>query len=80
MSRAFVRRPNVLTLSCKSRPPCGAHRGVVAAATERTSEGAMCGRHAAVQLEPPEAAPPPGQRTGGFCQLVRAVRPLLLLA
>jgi hypothetical protein len=26
----------------------------------------MCGRHAAVQLEPPEAAPPPGQRSGGF--------------
>src|SRR4029077_1606451 len=24
--------------------------------------------------EPPEAAPPPGQRTGGFCQLVRGVR------
>jgi len=27
-----------------------------------------------VQLEPPKAAPPPGQRTGGFCRLVRAVR------
>jgi hypothetical protein len=34
----------------------------------------MCGYHAAVQLEPPKAAPPPGQRSGGFCQLVRVVR------
>ena len=34
----------------------------------------MCGRHAAVQFEPPEAARPPGQRTGGFCQLVSVVR------
>ena len=48
--------PNVLTLSCKNRPPCGAHRGMAAAATERASEGAKCGHHAAVQFEPPEAA------------------------
>ena len=27
--------------------------------------------------EPPEAALPPAQRVGGFCQLVRAVRRLL---
>jgi len=27
----------------------------------------------ACSSEPPKAAPPPGQRTGGFCQLVRAV-------
>jgi hypothetical protein len=26
----------------------------------------MCGRHAAVTFEPPEAAPPPGQQPGGF--------------
>src|ERR1043165_8467523 len=42
--------PNVLTLSCKNRPPCGAHRGAVAAATERAPEGAMCGRRDAVQF------------------------------
>ena len=42
--------PNELTLSCKSRPPRGAHCGVVAAATERASEGAKCGRHAAEQF------------------------------
>jgi hypothetical protein len=47
---------------------------MLAAATDENLEGAICGRHAAVQLEPPEAAPPPGQRSGGFCQLVRAVR------
>ena len=39
----------------------------------------MCGCHAAVQLEPPEAARPPGQRTGGFCQLVRIVSPLVVI-
>jgi hypothetical protein len=33
----------------------------------------MCSRHDAVQLEPPKAAPPPGPRTGGLCQLVRIV-------
>jgi hypothetical protein len=38
----------------------GARCGVVAAATDETSEGAKCGHHAAVQLEPP------GQRSGGF--------------
>jgi|ERR1043165_1371000 len=31
----------------------------------------------ACSSEPPEAARPPGQRTGGFCQLVRAVGQLL---
>src|ERR1043166_149142 len=31
-------------------------------------------RDAPGQFAPPEAAPPPGQRSGGFCQLVRAVR------
>ena len=33
----------------------------------------MCGRRAAKQFEPPEAARPPGQQPGGFCQLVRGV-------
>src|ERR1041385_2255669 len=65
--------PNELTLSCKSRPPRGAHRGVVAAATERASEGAKCGCHAAVQFRAARggsAAGPTGRR---FCQLVRVV-------
>jgi hypothetical protein len=65
--------PNAIALSCESRPPRGAHCGTVAAATDESSEGAKCGRRAAVQFEPPEAARPPGQRSGGFCQLVRAV-------
>jgi len=50
ISRWSCNRPNVLTLSCKNRPPCGAHRGVVAAATGRASEGAKCGRRDAVQF------------------------------
>ena len=44
------RAPNVLTLSCKNRPPRGTHCGAVAAATERASEGAKCGRRDAVQF------------------------------
>ena len=43
-------RANELTLSCKNRPPCWTHRGTVAAATERASEGAKCGRRDAVQF------------------------------
>jgi hypothetical protein len=35
----------------------------------------MCGRRDAMQFGAAEAAPPPGQRTGGFCQLVSGVRP-----
>src|ERR1041385_404264 len=42
---------NELTLSCKNRPPRGAHRGTGAAATERASEGAKCGCRDAVQFE-----------------------------
>ena len=67
------------TLSCKSRLTRLPHRGMVAAATDEGSAGTTCGRHAAVQFEPPEAARPPGQRTGGFCQLVSVVRRLVFL-
>ena len=42
--------PNAITLSCKAAHRTGAHRGMVAAATNETSEGAICGRHAAVQF------------------------------
>src|ERR1041385_5767416 len=62
---------NVLTLSCKSRPACGAHRGMVAAATERASEGAKCGGHAAVQFGAARggsAAGPTGRRGLAACE------------
>jgi len=64
-------RANVLTLSCKNRPPCGAHRGAVAAATERASEGAMCGRRAAEQFGAARggsAAGPTGRRFLSACE------------
>jgi hypothetical protein len=35
----------------------------------------MCSRHDAVQLEPPEGGSAAEPRLGGFCQLVRVVRP-----
>ena len=50
--------------------------GAAAAATNTEWQERTGSRRAAcVQFEPPKAARPPGQRTGGFCQLVRAVRP-----
>src|ERR1043165_7141803 len=67
----MLRPHNVLTLSCKSRPACGAHRGMVAAATERASEGAKCGRHAAVQFGAARggsAAGPTGRRGLSACE------------
>src|ERR1043165_6036445 len=63
--------PNVLTLSCKNCPPCGAHRGAVAAATERASEEAMCGRRAAVQFGAAQgglAAGPAARRFLSACE------------
>src|SRR3954470_11278590 len=62
------------TLSCKSRLTRLPHRGTAAAATDENSQGARCGWRDAVQFEPPGAGRPPGQRTGGFCQLVSVVR------
>ena len=78
---SMIRAPNVLTLSCKSRPPHrGSPGGAAAAATNmQWRERDAADVTPAVQLEPPEAAPPPGQRSGGFCQLVRAVSPPDLL-
>src|ERR1043165_1026795 len=66
---------NVFTLSCKSRLPCLPREAArrLPRLTHAVA-GANCSRRdARVQFAPPEAAPPPGQRTGGFCQLVRAV-------
>jgi hypothetical protein len=36
---------------------------------QRASEGAMCGRHAAVQFGAARGGSPPGQRSGGFVSL-----------
>jgi hypothetical protein len=47
--------------------------GAAAAVTNEWQERTGSRRDARVQFEPPKAARPPGQRTGGFCQLVRAV-------
>src|ERR1043165_8900360 len=64
--------PNAITLSCKSRPPRRPPSGGAAAAAtnmqwrERTAAAVT----PAVQF----GAAEPG--LGGFCQLVRAVRPL----
>src|SRR5229473_2646620 len=58
-------------LSCK--PPqrgCPTAAGLVPRLT-KGSEGARCTRHDAVQFEPPEAARPPGQRTGGLTARVK---------
>jgi hypothetical protein len=70
-------RPNVLTLSCKSRPPCRPPWGGAAAAAtnmqwrERTAAGVT----PACSSEPPQGGSAAEPRLGGFCQLVRAVRP-----
>ena len=52
------RRPNVITLSCKNRPPCRpAVSGAAAAATNaKWQERTGSRRDAGVQFEPPEAA------------------------
>jgi len=69
------------TLSCKSRLT---RRAAVRRDGCRTRRRGRRKRDAAdatpCSSEPPEAAPPPGQRTGGFCQLVRGVgrRPRLV--
>src|ERR1041385_2496062 len=60
------RLPNVLTLSCKKPLSARGSPRQGGCCELRNSAGATGSRHAAVQLEPPEAAPPPGQRSGGF--------------
>jgi hypothetical protein len=70
--------PNLLTLSCKSRLLAGL---TAAWWPPRLNEHRRERSAAAMppcSSEPPEAAPPPAQGVGGFCQLVRAVRPLWL--
>src|ERR1051325_11242915 len=67
-------RANAITLSCKNRLTCLAQE-----AARRLPRPTRSGRS---ELQPPcraravrvaRGAPPPGQRTGGFCQLVRTV-------
>ena len=63
----LVRPANVLTLSCKKPPHVPKPQsGTVAAATNDEVGRSECSRRDAVQFEPPEAARPPGQRTGGL--------------
>src|ERR1044071_4330165 len=76
ITRNWCNPPNVLTLSCKSRPPRRPPWGGAAAAAtnaqrrERTAADVTpaCGS------EPPEGGSAAEPRLGGFCQLVRAVR------
>src|ERR1043165_1134482 len=67
--------PNVLTLSCKNRLPClprEAARRLPRPTRSGRSELQPTGRGRAVRAA--RGGAPPGQRTGGFCQLVRVVR------
>src|ERR1043166_1835361 len=70
-------RANVLTLSCKSRPPCRPPPGGAAAAAtnmqwqERTAADVT----RAGSSEPPECGSAAEPGLGGFCQLVRGYRP-----
>ena len=68
---------NVITLSCKGRLPCrakGAARRLPRLRRSGRSELQPTCRARAVRAA--RGGSPPGQRTGGFCQLVRTVSPL----
>src|ERR1051325_6773776 len=69
------RAPNVLTLSCKSRPPCRPPEAARRLPRLTTAvAGANCSRRAAgVQLEPPEGGSAAAPTPRGPCQLVRIV-------
>ena len=66
-------RPNVITLSCKNRLPCLPRKAArrLPRLTQRQERTAAGVTRAAVRAA--RGGSPPGQRTGGFCQLVRAV-------
>src|ERR1044071_4779064 len=79
-SRILLRRfsrsaPNVITLSCKSRPPRRPHLGGAAAAATNVQRR----ERTAADVTPACSSEPPGGGSaaepwlGGFCQLVRAV-------
>src|ERR1044071_8077009 len=67
---------NVLTLSCKSRPPRRPlESGTTAAATNtKWQDGTAAGVTRACSSEPPEGGSAAETKLGGVCQLVRAVR------
>src|ERR1044071_1531876 len=67
--------PNVITLSCKSRPPRRPlESGTTAAATNtKWQERTAAGVTRACSSEPPEGGSAAEPRLGGFCQLVRVV-------
>ena len=71
------RQPIVLTLSCKSRPPRRPPSGGAAAAATNMQwrEPTAAGVTPACSSEPPEGGSAAEPGLGGFCQLVRAVRP-----
>ena len=65
------RLPNVSTELQAASHACGVAAGRVPRLT-KDSKGATCTRHDAVQFEPPEAARPPGQQTGGLTARVKS--------
>src|ERR1044071_1200999 len=77
-----VRPPNVLTLSCKSRPPCRPPSGGAAAAATNMQwrEPSAADVTPACSSEPPEGGSAAEPGLGGFCQLVRAVSPPFAMA
>src|ERR1044071_5610210 len=64
---------NVLTLSCKTPPPCRPHLGGAAAAATNAEwqEPSAADVTTACSSEPPGGGSAAGPRLGGFCQLVR---------
>src|ERR1044071_8385349 len=62
--------PNVLTLSCKDRPPCRPPSGGGAAAATNM----QWRERSAADVTPAAQFGAAEPRLGGFCQLVRAVR------
>src|ERR1051325_2149207 len=73
-SRNSRGRPNVLTLSCKSRRPCRPPgTGTAPAATNNEVAGANCSRRdAGMQFGAAQGGSAAEPRLGGFCQLVGA--------
>jgi hypothetical protein len=72
-------RPNVLTLSCKNRLTCRAEEAARLLPQQTRSGGSELQRTCRARaVRAARGGAPPGQLTGGFCQLVRAVGPPFL--
>src|ERR1044071_767460 len=71
----YVRPPNVLTLSCKSRPLCRPPRAARRLPRLARSSGSRTAADVtpACSSEPPSGGSAAEPRLGGFCQLVRGV-------